>query len=224
MVRLVRRLGKHSELALVLVVAFGYPAWMALSWALAGGGPEPVLDNALFYKVGAHELVAGAVALWILWVRGWNLSAMAPRPDARGTAAGAGLFFADVLALAVAALLLAGAMGGPEPGSAGPGKLELSALAMLVACLLDPVFEEFFAAAYVVDRLAGDHGPAFAISASVLVRLVLHVNQGPTAAAIIPLALLHAAVYWRWRSLWPLVVAHAAINFFAIAMVASQTG
>lgn len=43
-----------------------------------------------------------------------------------------------------------------------------------------------------------------------------HVYQGPAgAAAVMSIGLLHGAVFWQSRRLWPLIVSHTATNFTA---------
>ena len=51
------------------------------------------------------------------------------------------------------------------------------------------------------------------MSVSAFVRLLYHTYQGPLAiVTILPLGLIFAAVYLKWRNLWPLVLAHTAFN------------
>ncbi|MBX3402961.1 MAG: CPBP family intramembrane metalloprotease [Phycisphaeraceae bacterium] len=43
-----------------------------------------------------------------------------------------------------------------------------------------------------------------------------HIYQGPAGAlAVMSIGLLHGAIFWQSRRLWPLVVAHTALNFVA---------
>jgi membrane protease YdiL (CAAX protease family) len=61
-----------------------------------------------------------------------------------------------------------------------------------------------------------EQGAALAITASALLRFLYHLYQGPVASlAILPLGLLFAAVFWKWRSLWPLIAAHTLANIYA---------
>lgn len=43
-----------------------------------------------------------------------------------------------------------------------------------------------------------------------------HIYQGPAGAvAVMSIGLLHGVVFWQSRRLWPLIVAHTALNFVA---------
>ena len=59
-------------------------------------------------------------------------------------------------------------------------------------------------------------GAAFAITISTLIRFVCHLDQGPIAINMLPLGVIFAFVFWRWRLLWPLVVAHGVIDLLGL--------
>lgn len=53
-----------------------------------------------------------------------------------------------------------------------------------------------------------------------LLRFLYHLYQGPVAAlSVLPLGLLFGTVFWKWRNLWPLVVAHTLANLLALLCV-----
>ena len=84
---------------------------------------------------------------------------------------------------------------------------------LIALTLVNPLYDELFLVAYNVEAAKG-HGAAFAITLSAAVRLLCHVEQGPIASVtILPLGLIFALVYWRWRAVWPLIVAHAVMDF-----------
>jgi membrane protease YdiL (CAAX protease family) len=97
--------------------------------------------------------------------------------------------------------------------------LTTAPFALIVAFIVvNSIFEEATVVGYVVTALS-DQGPALSITASALLRFLYHLYQGPVASlAILPLGLLFAAVYWRWRNLWPLLVAHSIANCAAFAL------
>ena len=83
---------------------------------------------------------------------------------------------------------------------------------MLLFLVVNSVFEEVFVVGYVIEAArAGDVG--FAVSISAVIRLLYHTYQGPVAlTSILPIGVIFALAYLRWRNLWPLVLAHTAIN------------
>ena len=88
---------------------------------------------------------------------------------------------------------------------------------MLVFIVVNSIFEEALVTGYVVTALA-EQGPALAITASTLLRFAYHLYQGPVASiSVLPLGLMFAAVFWKWRTLWPLVMAHSLINVMAFS-------
>ena len=92
----------------------------------------------------------------------------------------------------------------PPPGA------EPALWLFVVACIVNPLFEELFVSAYVIESLSRRFGPNVAIHASTLIRMLYHLYQGPFAFVWCGIyGLLAAHVYARWRCLWPLVVAHA---------------
>lgn len=88
---------------------------------------------------------------------------------------------------------------------------------MAIFIVINSLYEETTVAAYVVTALS-EQGAALSITASTLLRFLYHLYQGPIATlSILPLGILCGAVYWRWRNVWPLVVAHTILNFLAFS-------
>jgi membrane protease YdiL (CAAX protease family) len=55
------------------------------------------------------------------------------------------------------------------------------------------------------------------VSRFVFPRAVLHAHLGVNAIVVVfPIGLIFGFVYWRWRQLWPLVVAHALFDLYAL--------
>lgn len=88
---------------------------------------------------------------------------------------------------------------------------------LLLVAIINPLYEETFVAAYNIQALH-HRGPELAIGISTAIRVSYHLCQGPSA--IFPIGLfgvICGAVYWRWRTAWPLVVMHAIADAFAFA-------
>ena len=88
---------------------------------------------------------------------------------------------------------------------------------MLAISLVNPLYEELLVSGYVMTAVQERGGTSLAINLSLAVRLLYHLYQGPQAAiSIIPIG-LSFAFYYAWSGrLWPLVVAHAGLDFFAL--------
>ena len=104
-----------------------------------------------------------------------------------------------------------------HPDTATTFRAQLTWPILIVLTLINPLYDELFAVAYNLRALEGS-GAAFAITFSAMVRFICHLDQGPiSAVTILPLGLIFGFVYWRWRVLWPLVVAHGMMDFMGLA-------
>ncbi len=92
----------------------------------------------------------------------------------------------------------------------------LSVLALALVLVINPVFEELLETGYFVQALQR-YGAWVAVGASAAFRAFLHVYQGINAIVLIfPLGLIFGYAYWKWRRLWPLLVAHALLDLWAL--------
>ena len=93
-------------------------------------------------------------------------------------------------------------------------------LLVLLVSLLNPLFEEILACSYVIEALRSRLGLVAAINVSTALRVSYHVYQGPFAFLwVAMLGLLFAYAYVKWRTLWPVVVAHSIHDFVALSLV-----
>jgi uncharacterized protein len=89
---------------------------------------------------------------------------------------------------------------------------------VVMASTVNPVFEEVLVCGYVITALKGRVGTTTAVNVSADIRVFYHLYQGAVGVVgIAPLALLFAYGYARTGRLWPLIVAHALTDFWALA-------
>ena len=162
------------------------------------------------------EVIALVVVGYFLAARGWTARDATLDLSWRYTFAGVLLLVSNYAAFYLS-YAIGSALVGAEQFSQVRFSSELS-MGMLVAiCVINPIFEELIVVAYVIQAIEKKHGVTFAIGASVFIRLLYHLYQGPAAVvAILPMGVLFAVVYWRWRALWPLVVAHGLADLIAL--------
>jgi membrane protease YdiL (CAAX protease family) len=116
-------------------------------------------------------------------------------------------------------------------GSAAPAMLEaarrfdkvsgeLDLWWIVLASVVDAVFEELFVCAYVISALKEKRRAAFALNVSILLRVGCHVYQG-VYGVLIGGALGLVFGYWYLKSgrVWPLFVAHAALQITELLML-----
>lgn len=201
----------RGELLLVNFLCFGPFAAISVI-ELARLQSTLVFDNTRALQILGIEVLCGSIALAILRRRGWNFGL---RPTVLQTAAGMALMFGASLLIGML-YELTQALTKTDPAAATTMKSTLTWPVLILFTLVNPLYDELFLVAYNVEA-AKDSGAAFAISLSAFVRFVCHLEQGPVSAVtILPLGLVFAAVYWRWRRLWPLVVAHAVMDFLGM--------
>lgn len=209
------RLSPRAELVLVNLICFGPFAAMSIAGALRR---ERILlyDDRRLYTIIGIELVCGTLAILLLRARGWKLADFGLNISMPLTIAGMLLFIGANISIAgfnEAFRLVSGS----DPASATEPVARASWLAVILLLLIDPLYEETFEVAYNIRATERD-GAAFGITLSALIRLICHIYQGPIAPlTILPLGLIFAAVYWKWRRVWPLAVAHGAAGYFALA-------
>jgi uncharacterized protein len=170
----------------------------------------------------ATELVILAVAGWILRVRGQRLSRLSRPFSWPALLGGLPLAAGYILLLWTVHFIVVWVY---------PAAAHLTTMRMIprapvtllgVLILVNSLFEEVTVTGYVVSVLS-EQGAALSITASALLRFLYHLYQGPIASlAVLPLGLLFAGVYWRWKNLWPLVVAHTLVNVLAFTIAAQN--
>lgn len=98
--------------------------------------------------------------------------------------------------------------------------IKLNPFLILGISIVNPVFEELIVVGYVIPALSRQKGLMFAINVSVLIRFLYHLYQGPAAAlSVIPMGLIFAFVYTRWKNIWPLIIAHAIMDFIGLICI-----
>jgi membrane protease YdiL (CAAX protease family) len=205
--------GSVRERIVILLVCFGY---LTLSSALAvvSGERAFLYDNAVVAFGLGVELALGFIAALLLARRGWTASDFGFRVSVGSTIAGIGLFAFTML---VCTFVYMAAVQTPllHGWPSFTMSLTASPALILLFMVVNSFFEEGFVAGYVIEAARGGD-IAFAVSVSTVVRLLYHTYQGPAAlTSIVPIGLIFALAYLRWRNLWLLIVAHTAINLLS---------
>ena len=212
---MLQRLSSRAQLILINLICFGPFAAMSLV-GLLSRETTFLFDDRRLYTIAGIEVVAGLTAAYILRARGWKASDLGLRVTMPLTIAGMLLFIGANITIATGYELFR-AVSGTDPAAATTPVIRTTWPAVLLLLAIDPLYEETFEVGYNVRATEGN-GAAFAITLSAVIRFVCHVYQGPIAAVtILPLGIIFAAVYWKWRRVWPLTVAHGAAGWFALA-------
>lgn len=234
MLKVVRNLSTPVEFAAVIIVAFGWFIYVSVvdyfGRPIAADAVPAETDEALIALV-AQELVLLAIVAVFLRARGWSLREFDLQVSWWLSAMALLLFALDYaiyhylyqLVVAVSIALTGSDLGlgtnlAYSESAAAAGNVSL--LTMTLLSMVNPVFEEVLVVGYVMTVVQRRHGMWIAINVSTLIRLSYHLYQGPIAiVSIVPMGLLFGYYYARTGKLWPLILAHALMNFIPLYLL-----
>ncbi|KRA74875.1 hypothetical protein ASD78_11250 [Lysobacter sp. Root667] len=222
MLHWIRSLSLRSEFVVVIGLAFGWALLSSLQSVLSGASAQTdaafTFSAAALWSVLIIELTVLAMLGWFLRARGWALSHFGPPPQRHDVLPGLVLMAASIVAYQVLAVLALS--GGVElkPAAMSPG---VGWTAILAASAVNGFYEEIFVCAYVIVVLRERWGLWPAIHVSTAIRVAYHLYQGSTGVlGIVPMGLIFAGWYARTGRLWPLVLAHFALDVIGLAALA----
>jgi membrane protease YdiL (CAAX protease family) len=201
-----------------MFIAFGLPILGQILKLVQSGQVQVKAVRALSNEklvVGTIiELVVLAAVLWIGKIRGWSLSTFGSKISWKGTGGGILLFVVAYLAMTDVGIW----MQNIHPQL--PNKVAAVGLTLpfiLMRSVINPIFEEVLEAGYFIHTLQR-FGMWPAILASALFRAFGHLGLlGLNGAlSIFAFGVILGYVYWRWRQLWPLIIAHAGCDFVGL--------
>jgi len=205
-----------GEAATVATICFGLFIVWSIQAVLAGF-PQATFSDASNVTTVVIEVVLAACALVYLRGRDFDIASLYPRPDWRGAVAGTVLYAAVFLAGYVVTAPFAG-----EDGTAGTVAFSYSSMSMsttILVAMVNGTFEEVFLLGVLARSLRG-HGASIAIGASVLVRILYHLYQGPVGVLwILAFGLAVTVFYMRTGRLWPVVFAHMLADIVPVLLL-----
>lgn len=213
--RLIESLSPRAEFATVILVVFGNFMATSIAAAFSALPPTPISNDALVGLV-IYEVVILTAMGTFLAIRGWRLPDLGVTLTLKDTGIGyllaAVSYAAYVIAWMVYSLFAGSADAGNELVSPG-----LQASTVVILSAVNGFFEELFVCGYLINALKKKRSVVFAINVSVAVRLAYHLYQGPLCVLnIVPMGLIFGYWFARTGRLWPLIVAHALLDFLAL--------
>jgi membrane protease YdiL (CAAX protease family) len=223
--KLIQQLSPRAEFVIVTTTGFGYFTFTSLVWFLyiltaPADFSMPALSDTDLYSIVGYEIIALLLISNFLYLRGWSMRDFNLQLSWRLTGAGillalAYYFIYYFLWIVVEAVLGPFEISWTEPASVNPG---LSLTAILIASIVNPLFEESLVTGYIMKSQTARKGVWYAINISIFIRLLYHLYQGPLVViGIVPLGWLFAYVYARWNRLWPIIIAHGILDFIALS-------
>lgn len=208
-----------GEIAVVLGITVGMMVIGTVSQTVAESRAIAFTDEHLVGVVEYEILLTAILVPW-LSTRGWSPRAVAGPPAPADVARGIVLWVAALamtagtwaIVRAIQPEIIHAASNNPLPAGGA------SATAVIIASLLNPVFEEFLWLGYAVPSLKPRLGLLGAGAVSVALRVGVHAYQGPwVLLGILPVSVLFTWYYGRTRRLWPVVVVHVILDVVGLA-------
>ena len=209
---------------LELVVVFGLTvgvSWISNITSALGGHPPAETAFSTLHLVSLLIYEAIVAALLVPWLarRGWSVrDAGAPEPFdvVRGIAV---WFYCEIVVIfvwwsfAIVQPSAAQALATAHPFAGGATQTWV-----ILASVLNPIFEEFLWLGYGIGALESRVGLRTACVVSVTLRVSVHAYQGPLAIlSILPVGLVLTLSYASSRRLWPVIVAHVVMDAIGLA-------
>lgn len=216
------------EFVLVIGIAFGWAIVGSVLSLLYGltADEAPSSGSAFgkghLYGVVITELICIPLIAAVLYVRGWRLSdfpmGIGKAATALGLLIATGAWVLDMVIYAGLEQIFPAMWAGGDGGDAYRPTNPPDFVAVYIASIVNPVFEEVVVCGYVIATLSRRFGQTTAVNVSVVIRASYHLYQGIAALPFhLAYGLIQAYTYVRVGRLWPLVVSHAVLDFFALA-------
>lgn len=208
----------HSFFEIFLVVLV-FSGWFVLAsiQAVIEGFPIPQISDKEALSVVIVECLAFPAALAFLWGQGWRAKDLGIDITWLNSFAGVLLFGFSILVNLILWEAIGHLVGGKEFLKQFSQAISVSLPLVLLLSVLNGIFEEFFLCRYLVEAFA-KYGPAVAVGVSAFVRIMYHLYQGPLGAVLVlAFGIVVTAFYWRFRQVWPSMLAHILADVAALA-------
>jgi uncharacterized protein len=216
----VRQLSLATEFAIVIIGAFGWLFVANLIYKLFPGTQAQVTEQRLQLLLIYEPIVLVCVFVF-LRLRGWTLDRINPWPSVKETTRGVVLVVVSYAVSAMAVTLFAAISPTVEQSAWHFDALFGAPIGwgtIIALSIVNPIFEETLANGYVISTLKERAPYWMVVGTSVVIQLGYHLYQGPAGLiAIAPSAFIFANLYYRDGRLWPLIVAHAVLDFIGLS-------
>jgi membrane protease YdiL (CAAX protease family) len=205
-----------GEMIAVVVLCFGWFILNSLQAATNGFPAGDAFNDASSLALVIWEVAVGALALFILVMRGHRISELLPSPTWRGSLHGALLFLTAAAAAGFVINAFSQDYLSAQPITEMAAAKKVSVEMVLLLSVVNGFYEETFLVGYLI-RFLRRSGPTFALGVSLLVRILYHLYQGPVGAlSVLVFGFILSAYYIRTANLWPVVLAHILADAYAL--------
>jgi len=217
---IIRSFSAPTEFCLVIFIGFGLTIAGTIYWiilhlsAMPGTSDAMRLTNDGIMEGVILRLVTLGAVLWIGHIRGWPLASFGLQLSWKWTAAGVLLFLVSLYLVQPVLGFVTREVFHTAVNFHRVSELTLPFIILI--SIVNPVFEEALECGYFFQALQR-YGMWLTVLASATFRGFLHTTMGISGFVFMfGMGLLFGFVYWRWRQLWPLVVAHALQMLYSL--------
>jgi membrane protease YdiL (CAAX protease family) len=212
-----------TEFIFVFVFAFGYfllGSFSSLLYPISG----PMINQRGLVIILVYEVFAFGLIWPILSIRNWSFNSIGLKPSIKDTFIGF-IFYVLMVILYFVPVMIVITIFAPlrnvffeNTQLVDPN---INIFLIIFVSVINPIFEEIFVCAYVVEKIKKHKGLAYGVMVSVLIRTSYHLYQGLAGMfLIVPMGIIFALWYGKTRRLWPLIVAHGLMDL--VGLLVSQ--
>ena len=219
MSELIKKLSPNTEFMLIISLSFGYSILISVL-VLFGYSFDMSFTNATLISSIFFELIILFAVVLFLNIRGTEIDYRNNTNMFKLILAGITIFIVYYFVYYIIYFIMSGffTISDLSNNFSNSGNHPLNFFVILSFSIVNAVFEEFIVVGYVIPVLSSRKSILLAINVSVLIRFLYHLYQGPMAAiSIIPLGLLFAFVYVKWKNIWMIIIAHALMDLLALS-------
>jgi uncharacterized protein len=193
------------EAVAICAVCFGWFILISTEAVANGFTKTEFSDRSLIGSV-IYELFFALLAISILRARNYAVATLYPTPSVLGATWGVVLY---AVGFGLAFVLVAGLnTGSPQPIETSLANATSALPVVVISALVNGAYEEIFLLGF-LQRGLGRYGPTIAVGASLLVRILYHLYQGPMGAVwVLGFGLVMSVYFLRTGQLFPAVFAH----------------
>ncbi len=211
-----------AEFIFVFVFAFGYFLFGSFS-SLLHPISESIINQRGLVCILVYEVFAFGLVWPILSIRNWSFNGIGLKPSIKDTFIGFIIYILMVI-LYVVPVLIVITIFAPLRNVFENTRIvdpNINILLIIFVSVINPIFEEIFVCAYVIEKIKKHKGLAAGIMVSVLIRTLYHLYQGLAGMfLIVPMGIIFALWYGKTKRLWPLIVTHGVMDL--VGLLVSQ--
>lgn len=219
--KLIRKLSPTIELLVVLTLGFGLFIYSSTRGFFVVNSNY---NHSWTYKITSqgnisiviYETIALLMILYILKIRNWKLSDF--NLDFAFKMIGVGIlliFIRNIIGNITFKLFELGNVVNQSSAKHVQFGLESNWIIVSLIIVINSFYEEFILVGYFFKRLEKYH-IAIVIGLSTIIRLSYHTYQGwMSLFFVVPMGLIFGIYYYKYKKLWPLIIAHGFGNLIA---------